>query len=109
MLAGFIFKKVTKAEKNGNFYNHNFNFGSISLGSYIFLCPAHWNNETVKRHELGHTKQSLYLGWLYPLVVGVPSLIWAGCFDWYRKKYRVSYYDFYTEKWADKLAKIERW
>lgn len=108
MLAGIIFKKVTQAEINGNFYNHNFNFGSISLGSYIFLCPAHWNDENTKRHEQGHTKQSLYLGWLYLPVIGIPSLIWCGCFKEYRKKHNISYYSFYTEKWADRLAGIER-
>ncbi len=108
MLAGFAFQKITKSVKNGNFYQHKCNFGSVSLGTYVFLRPAHWNDENTKRHELGHTKQSLYLGWLYLPVIGIPSLIWCGCFKEYRKKHNISYYSFYTEKWADKLAGIER-
>lgn len=108
MLAGLIFKKITKSVKNGNVYKHNCNFGSVSLGTYVFLCPSHWNDENTKRHEFGHTKQSLYLGWLYLIVIGLPSIIWCGCFREYRRKHNISYYSFYTEKWADKLAEIER-
>lgn len=108
MLAGLIFQKITKSQKYGNFYRHNYNFGSVSLGTYIFLCPQHWNDEKTKKHEYGHTKQSFYLGWLYLFVIGIPSIIWCGCFEEYRKKHNISYYSFYTEKWADKLAGIER-
>lgn len=81
------------------FYNPYFK-GGISLGSVIILGTR--DADSV-RHEHGHQLQSLYLGWLYLLVVGLPSLIWAAvCKD--RKKY----YRFYTEKWADKLGKVER-
>ena len=107
MLAGFIFQKITKSEKNGIFYQHKYNFGSVSLGNYIFLCPSHWNDEDTKKHELGHTKQSYILGWLYLIVIGIPSIIWCEYFEEYRKKHNISYYSFYTEKWADKLAGIE--
>ena len=105
---GLVFKLLTNAKKNGNFYNYNKNWGSITLGQYIFLCPSHWNDKETQMHETGHTIQSLYLGWLYLLVIGIPSLIWAGCFGKYRRKHNISYYDFYTEKWANKLAGIER-
>ena len=107
-LCGLALKKFTKAEKCGDFYHYNIKCGSISLGEYIFLCPNHWDDLETQLHEKGHYKQSLCLGWLYLFVIGIPSLIWAGCFEWYRKKHNVSYYDFYTEKWADKLAGIER-
>ena len=36
-------------QKSGNFYRHNYNFGSVSLGTYIFLCPNHWNNEKMQK------------------------------------------------------------
>jgi hypothetical protein len=57
------------------------------------------------QHELGHSIQSLILGPLYLIVIGLPSWIW---FTWYNngKDKRVSYYWFYTEAWANKLAKI---
>ena len=105
---GFLVKIVTRAEKSDQFYKYNLKSGSVSLGDYIFLCPSHWGDSSVLKHEQGHQKQSKILGWLYLPVVGIPSIIWAGCFGWYRKKHNVSYYDFYTEKWADKLGGVER-
>ena len=104
---GVILKIVTKARKVNDHYEYNIKSGSISLGSYIFLCPAHWNDEKVLKHEKGHTRQSYILGWLYLIVIGLPSLIWASCFGWYREKYKVSYYSFYSEKWANKLGGVE--
>ena len=79
-------------------------YGSISLGNFIFVSDAS-NEETIK-HEYGHTRQSYRLGWLYLLIIGIPSIIWAGCFEGYRKKHGVSYYDFFTEKWANKLGGV---
>lgn len=78
----------------------------LSLGKYIFV-HIKADKRTIK-HEYGHTIQSKYLGWFYLLVIGLPSLVWAGCGKAYRKKHNVSYYDFYTEKWADKLGGVVR-
>lgn len=109
-IIGKIVLKVTKAK-----YRCHYNGASvytwhrgdgISLGRYIFV-PS-FADENYIKHEYGHTVQSKYLGWLYLLVIGLPSLIWAGCGDAYRKKHNVNYYDFYTEKWADKLGGVER-
>lgn len=87
--------------------------GGISLGQYIFLS---YKDESIEnfyvqqdiKHEYGHCVQSQYLGWFYLLVIGLPSLIWAQCFDRYRQKNGISYYHFYTEKWADKLGEVVR-
>ena len=106
-LIGVILKIITKAKKMNDHYEYNIQSGSISLGRYIFLCPAHWNDEETLKHEKGHTKQSYILGWLYLIVIGLPSFIWATCFEWYRRKYKVSYYSFYPEKWANKLGGVE--
>ena len=86
--------------------------GGMSLSTYIFLPfdeleGTEWEEEYIK-HEYGHTRQSWYLGPLYLLVIGLPSLIWAGCFKSYRYKKGVSYYSFYTESWADKLGNVKR-
>ena len=78
----------------------------ISLGKYIFV-PICADEDFIK-HEYGHTVQSRYLGWFYLLIIGLPSLIWAGCFKGFRKKHGIDYYTFYTEKWADKLGGVER-
>ena len=79
-------------------------YTGLSLGKYIFVNER--AREYTIKHEYGHTKQSLLLGWLYLLVIGLPSLIWCNCFEKYRRKHNVSYYSFYTEKWANKLAGI---
>lgn len=79
--------------------------GGLSLGKYIFIPKGVGVNYI--KHEYGHTLQSKYLGWFYLIVIGLPSIIWAGCFEGYRKKHKVSYYAFYTEKWANKLGGVE--
>lgn len=114
-LLGFIVKKVTKATeytkyKDATVYSWKVARG-LSLGRYIFIpfsnvTPLSYNVRRYIKHEYGHTIQSKYLGWLYLLVIALPSLIWAGCFEWYRTKTGTSYYEFYTEKWADKLGGV---
>lgn len=116
-LIGLVFKWVTKSYKIGfieedkTYYYYFFkNGGGISLGKYVFVYDSP-NIESLKKglhHELGHQKQSLILGPLYLLVIGLPSIIWCRCFGDYRKKNKVSYYSFYPEKWADKLGGVKR-
>lgn len=79
--------------------------GAISLGGFI-ICFYNPDEELYK-HEFGHCIQSLILGPLFLFVIGIPSLIWAGCFDKYRAKHNISYYSFYTEKWANKLGGVK--
>ena len=95
-LIGRLVKKIFKAEfkstyKDANIYVWDRDDG-ISLGSYIFV--PRYANETFIKHEYGHTLQSKKLGWLYLFVISIPSLIWAGCFEGYRRKHNVSYYSF---------------
>ena len=108
MLIGLIIRIVTRAEYHGDHYRYNFTQGSVTLGTYIFLCPSHWHDEETLKHEQGHTKQSYILGWLYLIVVGLPSLIWCCCFGNYRRKHNKSYYSFYTEAWANKLGGVDK-
>lgn len=74
------------------------------MGNKIFLCEGHWGDEFTLKHEYGHYKQNLMLGWLTLLVINLPSFIWAACFNKYRAKHNISYYSFYTESWANKLG-----
>lgn len=76
--------------------------GGISLGRYIIV--SQWSSSTTIMHEYGHCRQSQMLGWLYLIVVGLPSLVWAGIHERTGK----SYYWFYTEKWADRLGNVKR-
>lgn len=89
-------------------YRH---WGSVSLGDYIILSSGRLP-ETY-RHEVGHQVQSMILGPLYLLIIGLPSICWAAL--WTNQKIAeglrvkgVSYYDFYTESWADRLGNVHR-
>lgn len=75
--------------------------GGISLGQYIIVYKL--GNSFIK-HEYGHCIQSKILGPLYLPVIGVSS----GLHAWLCKCRHHSYYDFWTEKWADKLGKVKR-
>jgi len=86
--------------------------GGISLGKYIILMKRYYTNnletnDTVN-HEYGHSRQSLYLGPLYLIIVGIPSIIWAGLYGNVIPYTHNGYYKFYTESWADKLGGVER-
>jgi len=74
---------------------------SVSLGAFLFVSD---NDDILIAHEYGHCIQSLILGPFYLLTVGLPSVIWAGAFKKLRRDRNISYYIFYTEKWADLLA-----
>ena len=73
--------------------------GGISLGRYIIV--SYYMSEKNVLHELGHAKDSRLFGWLYLLVIGLPSIIWA-------MTYKGDYYGFWTEKRADRYYNIER-
>lgn len=75
--------------------------GGISLGTFIFLSPYSAKKEATIRHELGHVKQSHMLSWVYLLVIGLPSILWAA-FSGNR-----CYYSFYTESWSNRLMGLK--
>ncbi len=78
--------------------------GGLSLGYFIFVSSF---DARLIAHELGHSKQSKYLGWLYLIVIGLPSFLWAAL-SICSKKVRINYYRLYTESWADKLGGVVR-
>lgn len=88
--------------------------GGISLGRYILLPLRYMNYnkgsyiEKTHKHEYGHTRQSLCLGWLYLIVIGLPSITWAWLHSTFKRFKSVDYYSFYTEKSADKLGGVKR-
>jgi hypothetical protein len=78
----------------------------ICLGEFIFVRG---NSPKTIAHEYGHSRQSMILGPIYLLIVGLPSIIQAGLAnmnprsDWMR-----NYYKRYPENWADKLGGVDR-
>lgn len=111
-LLGLIVILFSKAKTNRKeVWWTEYNFG-VSLGRYIILC-RHSSEQTI-RHEQGHQKQSLYLGWLYLLIIGLPSIS-GNIFDrLFHKNWSIPervdwYYNLPWEKWADKLGGVDRW
>lgn len=80
--------------------------GGISLGMFTFVEDRKGRQEYVSKHEYGHTIQSLILGPLYLIIVGVPSFIWANIpyFRNKRERKHIAYNSFIVEKLADKLG-----
>jgi len=85
----------------------------VSLGWFIFWTPSgnrfeHYVNDC-RMHEHGHSKQSVMLGPLYLIIVGIPSLSRVLYSRWYRKRYGQSwknYFNGFPENWADKLGGV---
>lgn len=82
---------------------YTFRYACWSLGPIIFTTPE--CSDEIKRHETGHSKQSLYLGPLYLLVVAIPSIV----LYWYCKitMQGTDYYNnHYPENWANELGHV---
>ena len=94
---------------------------SVSLGLFIFVTDTPFavnskgaplpRNEAAQRllvHEYGHTIQSLILGPLYLLVIGIPSVLWGYLprFKRRRATQNTSYYRFITERNANYLGEL---
>ena len=100
----FYKKKTSIQYKDKTIRVCNGIYGGISLGNTIIVDAYPNTKDTWRRvkHEYGHAIQSKLLGPLYLLVIGIPSalhalIVFTDC-----------YYDFYTEKWADKLGSVQR-
>ncbi len=92
---------------------------SVSLGMFVFVTSKPYFYDKLKNeytmeelfrrllvHEYGHTIQSLIFGPLYLIVIGIPSTLW-GFLPFLNKKRKIgglSYFSFYTEKWANYLG-----
>lgn len=121
---GFCIFLLNFKRKHYNFHGGivtEWKYGSsLSLGMFIFITenPYYISKFSPKEsknmllvHEYGHTVQSLLLGPLYLIVIGIPSLLWAALpyFRRIRKEKRISYYSLYTERranaWGEKVTK----
>ena len=115
-LLGLLVILVTKAvyyKDTGCWETNDFSFG-VSLGNYIIFgvrdCCV---SEKSLKHEQGHQKQSLFLGWLYLIIIGLPSAagnIWDRFAhrNWSHWKREAWYYNQPWEKWADELGNVNR-
>lgn len=92
---------------------------SVSIGMFVFVTDEpyfyeklqdRYTMEELSRrllvHEYGHTIQSLILGPLYLPLMGIPSTLWGflpACNE-KRKNEQISYFSFFTERWANALG-----
>ena len=77
----------------------------VSLGNYIIF--GHKPEIKSECHEVGHQKQSLKLGWLYLLIIGIPSF----CGNIYARLFHKSAEWYYSQPWehdADIRGGVER-
>ena len=92
---------------------------SMSLGMFVFVTSEPFftkkyegkisKEDLSKRllvHEYGHTIQSLILGPLYLIIIGIPSTLWGFLYSNKRKLEQIPYGTFFTEKWANHLGEI---
>ena len=93
------------------------NTTSVSLGLFVFVTSKPFFTEKYKTeftqeelskrvlvHEYGHTIQSLLLGPLYLIVIGIPSTLWGFLFAKKRRQNQIPYCAFFTENWANKCG-----
>ena len=92
---------------------------SVSLGLFVFITSEPFFakkyegqidvEELSNRllvHEYGHTIQSLILGPLYLLVIGIPSVLWGFLGARKRRDEQIPYGAFFTENWANHLGEL---
>ena len=85
----------------------------VSLGKYIIFGRHGLLLRVEVSHERGHQRQSIYLGPLYLIVIGLPSVIGNLCDRWFHKSWQVKdrlawYYNLPWESWADRLGGVTR-
>lgn len=113
-LMGLAVIAFTKAHPTEHDYYFSYRYGfGVSLGTYIIFGKRTPRDIDV-RHEQGHQKQSLYLGPLYLLLIGLPSVLgnlWDRIFHakWSAKEREKWYYSLIWEAGADSLGKVTRW
>lgn len=109
-IIGVIAVLILHADYNGGFkvfVHYKRNLSSVSLGNIVIVKYSQLKDKVIK-HEQGHQKQSLYLGWLYLIVIGLPSAVGNLLFriKWVKKHF--NYYHQPWESWADRLGGVIR-
>lgn len=60
--------------------NTEYRFGGVSLGLFYMVHYKYFSDTSLHSHEIGHTIQNVRWGPLFPLVIGLPSIIRAAFF-----------------------------
>lgn len=97
------------------YYKKNFWGSGVCLGDYIILDYKYLgkSDRTAQKHEYGHHLQSVKLGWMYLIIIGLPSIVF-NIYDrifhknWTRLQRLIWYYNLPWESWADRLGKVDK-
>lgn len=95
-------EKCIFTQRGVRFYIAPTMMGGVSLGMFVFISDNSAYNQACYDHEFGHCRQSRILGPLYLLTVGLCS----GLHCVFHNSINGSYYDFWTERWANKLGGV---
>lgn len=113
-ILGLLVVIVTRAKKaeDGIWVCKHFFNSAVSLGDYIISQEDCVTTMAIK-HEKGHQAQSRMYGWLYLLIVGLPSItrnIWDRLAHkhWPMTKRAAWYYGGFPENQADRLGGVVR-
>ena len=116
-ILGLLVILFTRAKNTGKgfwYTNKKIKFG-VSLGNFIiFSCDYGLGpGDTSIKHEQGHQVQSIFSGWLYLILIGIPSFcgnVFDRIFhkDWDVIKRLRWYYSLPWEKSADNRGKVKR-
>lgn len=123
-VCGWLLREYYRSADKGEYFESEVNgadvmitpsmSGGVSLGKYIFLHLSTWkylpNDYALSiAHESGHCVQSRRWGWLYLIVIGIPSLFHLLCrragIIWSRTS---DYYSAFPERQADELGGVKR-
>jgi hypothetical protein len=108
-------KRIRRIEVEGGRMVVESSGTGISLGHIVIWSreSSRWHDLDLRNraHELGHSKQSRLLGWLYLPLVGLPSIsraAYALAFREVTGEQWTGYYEGYPENWADRLGGVIR-
>lgn len=85
----------------GAFYFKRGGTSSVTLGHFILISEVAYNRLDTASHEYGHHINSRWSGWLYLLIIGLPSIIACATIHDHDK-----YVTIYPEKWAEKFGRM---
>jgi len=101
-----LFKHQYRHYKDAYIINVEGRWGAITFGKYIFTDRDYYGTQILIQHEYGHRLQSKRLLMLYVFIISIPSFLWATLHTLILGRLDISYYWFYTERWANKLGRI---
>lgn len=82
-------------------------FGTACFSSGPIIVVKSGAQEQTLLHETGHSKQSIYFGPLFHIIISIPSI----CRFWINRLFIKSsewYHSGYPENWADKLGGVNK-